>query len=72
MLGPILRWTHQSVKTLPRSQRTMLGCLVAGLIASGRAGVAAIDRRLENPCGWSTTSSLRWWPNAWRTAGYCA
>lgn len=44
MLGPILRWTHQNVKTLRRSQRTTLGCLVSGLIASGRAGVAAIGR----------------------------
>lgn len=46
MLGPILRWTHQHVKTLRRSQRTTLGCLVAGLIASGRAGVAAIGRSI--------------------------
>lgn len=44
MLGPILRWTHQNVKTLRRSQRTTLGYLVAGLIRSGRAGVAAIGR----------------------------
>jgi len=43
-LDPILRWTHQNVNTLRRSQRTMLGCPAAGLIASGRAGVAAIGR----------------------------
>lgn len=46
MLGPILRWTHHNVKALRRSQRTTLGCLVAGLIHSGRAGVAAIGRHL--------------------------
>src|SRR2546428_6214295 len=46
MLGPILRWTDRHVKGLRKSQRTTLAYLVAGLIDSGSAGVAAIGRHL--------------------------
>jgi DDE family transposase len=49
MLGAIVRWTHRHVKGLRKSQRTTLSYLVAGLIDSGSAGVAAIGRHVPGP-----------------------